>query len=67
MICSCRGIIKNVKDLGVNVIIDSRLTYLFEDHITHKVNEAYSVLGIIRRNFEQIWKEPKDEFVLLNG
>ena len=39
-----------VKDLGV--IIDSSLT--FEDHITEKVNKAYSILGLIKRNFEHI-------------
>jgi len=48
----------STKDLGV--IIDSNLT--FEDHITEKVNKAYSVLGIIKRNFEHI---SKDAFVLL--
>ena len=39
-----------VKDLGV--IIDSSPT--FEDHIVEKVNKAYSVLGLIKRNFEQL-------------
>jgi len=34
----------------------------FEDHISEKVNKAYSVLGVINRNFEHIGK---DEFVLL--
>ena len=47
-----------IKDLGV--IIDSSLT--FEDHIIEKVNKAYSVLGLIKRNFEHIGK---DAFVLL--
>jgi len=47
-----------VKDLGV--IIDSKLT--FEDHITEKVNKAYAILGIIKRNFDHIGK---DAFVLL--
>jgi len=48
-----------VKDLGV--IIDSKLT--FEDHITEKVNKAYAILGIMKRNFEHIGK---DAFVLLH-
>jgi len=48
----------STKDLGV--IIDSSLT--FEDHITAKVNKAYSVLGIIKRNVQHIGK---DAFVLL--
>jgi len=48
----------SIKDLGV--IIDSNLT--FEDYITEKVNKAYCVLGIIKRNFEHISKEA---FVLL--
>ena len=47
-----------VKDLGV--IIDSKLT--FEDHITEKVNKAYAILGIIKRNFDHVGK---DAFVLL--
>jgi len=50
---------ETVKDLGV--IINSNLA--FEDHITEKVNKAYSVLGLIQRNFEHIGK---DAFVLLN-
>ena len=38
----------------------SKLT--FEDHITEKVNKAYAILGIIKRNFDHIGK---DAFVLL--
>ena len=48
----------STKDLGV--IIDSKLT--FEEHITEKVNKAYSILGIIKRNFEHI---DRDAFILL--
>ena len=36
-----------IKDLGVT--FDSRLT--FHDHIKEKVNRAYSMLGLIKRNF----------------
>ena len=37
----------SVNDLGV--IFDSCLS--FRDHIFHKINKAYSILGIIKRNF----------------
>jgi len=36
-----------VRDLGV--IVDRLLS--FSDHTTEKVNKAYSILGIIKRNF----------------
>jgi len=39
-----------VKDLGV--IIDCKLK--FEDHIKQKINKAYSILGILRRNFKEM-------------
>jgi len=38
------------KDLGV--IIDDRLN--FNEHIHTKINKAYSVLGIIKRNFKHM-------------
>ena len=41
------------KDLGV--LIDSDLS--FEDHITEKVKKAYSMLGLIRRNFTFLDKD----------
>jgi len=41
-----------VIDLGV--IVDSKLP--FSDHITEKVNKAYSILGIIKRNFQHVDK-----------
>jgi len=47
-----------VRDL--EVIVDSKLS--FPDHITEKVNKAYSILGIIKRNFQHV---DKDAFVLL--
>jgi len=47
-----------VMDLGV--IVDSKLS--FSDHITEKVNKAYSILGIIKQNFQHV---DKDAFVLL--
>jgi len=47
-----------VRDLGV--IVDSKLS--FSDHITEKVIKAYSILGIIKRNFQHV---DKVAFVLL--
>jgi hypothetical protein len=41
------------KDLGV--VVDSLL--LFDRHIGEKVNKAYSMLGIIKRNFSNVSKE----------
>jgi len=40
--------------------VDSKLS--FSDHITEKVNKAYSILGIIKRNFQHV---DKVAFVLL--
>jgi len=37
----------SVNDL--DVIFDSNLS--FRDHISHKINKVYSILGIIKRNF----------------
>jgi len=39
--------VDSVKDLGV--ILDSRLN--FRHHMQNKVNKAYSMMGIIKRNF----------------
>jgi len=39
--------LNSIVDLGVH--FDSNLT--FRDHISEKINKAYSVLGIIKRNF----------------
>jgi len=47
-----------VMDLGV--IADSKLS--FTDHITVKVDKAYSILGILKRNFQHV---DTDAFVLL--
>jgi len=38
--------VDSVNDLGVR--FDSKLAFL--DHMNEKVNKAYSILGIIRRN-----------------
>jgi len=38
-----------MKDLGV--IIDCNLK--FQDHIKEKINKAYSMLGILKRNFKE--------------
>ena len=40
----------NIVDLGVN--FDHKLS--FKDHITDKTNKAYGVLGIIKRNFDNL-------------
>ena len=39
--------VKHHKDLGV--LFDSQLS--FKDHIQEKINKAYSIIGIIKRNF----------------
>jgi len=39
-----------MKDLGV--IIDCNLK--FRDHIKLKINKAYSMLGMLRRNFKEM-------------
>jgi len=41
---------ESFKDLGV--ILDEKLT--FRDHIHDKINKAYSMLGIIKRNFKYL-------------
>ena len=38
------------KDLGV--ILDEKLT--FRDHLHEKINKAYAMLGIIKRNFKYL-------------
>ena len=45
--------VNNIKDVGV--IIDEKLC--FRDHINEKVNKAYMMLGIIKRNFKFLEKE----------
>jgi len=42
-----------MKDLGIR--IDDRLK--FDVHIHEKVNKAYSMLGVIKRNFKYMDKE----------
>jgi len=39
-----------IKDLGI--LIDEKLT--FRDHIRDKVNKAYMMLGLIKRNFKYL-------------
>ena len=39
--------LNSINDLGV--IFDSNLT--FKDHMAQKISKAYSILGIIKRNF----------------
>ena len=48
----------NIKDLGV--IFDSELS--FRDHIQLKINKAYSILGLIKRNFIHM---DKNTFIML--
>lgn len=50
--------VEDMKDLGV--IIDCQLT--FWQHINEKINKAYQMLGIIKRNFRDM---DKDTFLLL--
>jgi len=39
-----------IKDLGI--LLDERLS--FRDHINDKINKAFSILGIIKRNFKHL-------------
>ena len=50
--------LSNIVDLGVN--LDDKLS--FKDHITDKINKAYGVLGIIKRNFDNL---STDAFLML--
>jgi len=50
--------LSNITDLGVN--FDDKLS--FKDHITDKTNKAYGVLGIIKRNFDNL---STDAFLML--
>jgi len=50
--------INSINDLGV--IFDSNLT--FKDHMAQKINKAYSILGIIKRNFMHM---DESSFILL--
>ena len=44
------SVVTSVKDLGVTV--DNRLS--FKEHILTKINKAYSILGIVKRNFKHM-------------
>jgi len=37
---------------GLGVIVDCKLK--FQDHIKEKINKAYSMLNILRRNFKEM-------------
>ena len=50
--------LSNTVDLGVN--FDDKLS--FKDHIMDKTNKAYGVLGIIKRNFDNL---STDAFLML--
>jgi hypothetical protein len=50
--------VKTIRDLGV--LVDSKLT--FKNHILEKVSKAYSMIGIIKRNFKHV---DKDTFLSL--
>jgi len=50
--------LNSINDLGV--IFDSNLT--FKDHMAQKINMAYSIFGIIKRNFIHT---DKSSFILL--
>ena len=45
--------VESYKDLGV--LFDPFL--LFDQHISNKVNKAYSMLGLIQRNFRELSRE----------
>ena len=50
--------VAEIRDLGV--LFDVNLT--FEEHINEKINKAYSMLGIIKRNFRYL---DEKSFVML--
>ena len=50
--------LENFKDLGV--LFDSKLK--FGEHIQEKINKAYNILGVIKRNFKFL---PEKSFVML--
>jgi len=50
--------LNSINDFGV--IFDSNLT--LKDHVAQKINKAYSILGIIKRNFIHL---DKSGFILL--
>jgi len=50
-----------MKDLGV--IIDCKLK--FQDHIKQKINKAYSMLGILRRNFKEMDVETRKFYFVI--
>ena len=52
------NIVNSTKDLGV--IVDENLN--FKEHTTTKINKAFSMLGILKRNFKHT---DKDTFVNL--
>jgi len=53
--------LNSINDLGV--IFDSCLS--FRDNISHKINKAYSILGIIKRNF--IYMDESSFILLYNS
>ena len=46
--------VDSYKDLGarLGVIVDSHLN--FDKHISEKVNKAYMMLGVLKRNFKEV-------------
>ena len=50
--------VDKIKDIGV--LMDSKLN--FTDHIAETTNKAYSMIGIIKRNFRYL---DRDAFVML--
>lgn len=52
--------VDSVNDLGYEIWLKTTVGFL--DHMNEKVNKAYSILGIIKRNFIYL---NKDSFVLL--
>ena len=58
LILHWKNLVNNIVDLGVN--FDNKVS--FRDHIVDKTNKAYSVFGVIKRNFDNL---PKDAFLML--
>ena len=42
--------VDSIKDLGI--LIDTRLN--FKDHIQEKINKAYNMIGLLKRNFSRL-------------
>ena len=50
--------VESIRDLGV--LVDERLS--FSEHMQDKINKAYAMLGVIKRNFKHL---KTSSFILL--